>query len=136
MDCLLDTNVCIALINGALPIVRARFDKALDRGARIHVSSIVAFELWYGVANSSRPEWNAKRVEKLFAGPVSVLPFGEEDARVAGRVRAALEMSGKLIGPYDILIAGQALRRELTLITANVKEFRRVKALHWEDWAA
>jgi tRNA(fMet)-specific endonuclease VapC len=136
VDYLLDTNACIALINGALPPVRTRFDKALDRGARIHVSSIVAFELWYGVAKSSRLEWNAKRVEKLFAGPVSLLPFEEEDARVAGRVRAALEMSGKLIGPYDILLAGQALRRELTLITANVKEFRRVKALHWEDWAA
>ena len=136
MDYLLDTNVCIALINGALPVVRARFDKALDRGARIHISSIVAFELWYGVTKSSRPEWNAKRVEKLFAGPVSLLPFEEEDARAAGRVRAALEMSGKLIGPYDLLIAGQALRRDLILITANVKEFLRVKTLRWEDWAA
>jgi tRNA(fMet)-specific endonuclease VapC len=136
VDYLLDTNVCIALINGALPVVRARFDKALDRGARIHISSIVAFELWYGVTKSSRPEWNTKRVEKLFAGPVSLLPFEEEDARAAGRVRAALEMSGKLIGPYDLLIAGQALRRDLTLVTANVKEFRRVKTLRWEDWAA
>jgi tRNA(fMet)-specific endonuclease VapC len=47
-----------------------------------------------------------------------------------------LEMSGKRIGPCDLLIAGQALRRDLTLITANVREFRRVKALRWEDWAA
>src|SRR5580693_3219549 len=119
VDYLLDTNACIALINGLLPSVRTRFDKALDRGARIHVSSIVAFELWYGVAKSSRPEWNAKRVEKLFTGPITLLPFEEEDAQAAGRVRAVLEMSGKLIGPYDLLIAGQALRRELALITAN-----------------
>jgi tRNA(fMet)-specific endonuclease VapC len=135
VEYLLDTNVCITLINGDLPIVRARFDKALDRGAQIHVSSIVASELWYGVAKSNRPELNARRVEKFFAGPVSLLPFEEEDARAAGRVRAALEMSGRLIGPYDLLIAGQALRRELALITANVEEFRRVKTLHWEDWA-
>jgi len=136
VDYLLDTNVCIALINGALPVVRTRFDKALDRGARMHISSIVAFELWYGVTKSSRPEWNAKRVEKLFAGPVSLLPFEEEDARAAGSIRATLEMSGTLVGPYDLLIAGQALRSDLTLITANVKEFRRVKTLRWEDWAA
>ncbi len=136
MDYLLDTNACIALINGALPSVRSRFDKAVDRGARIHVSSIVAFELWYGVAKGSRPELNARRVEIFFAGPVSLLPFEDGDARAAGRVRAALEMSGKLIGPYDLLIAGQALHRDLTLISANIIEFRRVKALHWEDWAA
>lgn len=136
MDYLLDTNVCIALIEGDLPVVRTRFDKAIVRGARLHVPTIVAFELWYGVAKSGHPEWNAKRVAKLFAGPISLLPFEEEDARAAGRVRAALEMSGKRIGPYDLLIAGQAMRRDLTLITANVREFRRVKALRWEDWAA
>jgi tRNA(fMet)-specific endonuclease VapC len=135
VDYLLDTNVCIALIEGDLPVVRARFDEAVTRGARMHVPAIVAFELWYGVAKSNRLESNAKRVEKLFAGPVSLLPFDEEDARAAGRVRAALEMSGKLIGPYDLLIAGQALRRDLTLVTATVKEFRRVKTLRWEDWA-
>jgi tRNA(fMet)-specific endonuclease VapC len=134
VDYLLDTNACIALINGAAPAVRTRFDKALDRGARMYVSSVVAFELWYGVAKSSRPEWNAKRVKKLFAGPVGLLAFDEEDARTAGRIRANLETSGKLIGPYDLLIAGQALHRDLTLVTANVKEFRRVKTLRWEDW--
>ena len=74
MDYLLDTNVCIALINGSLPAVRARFDKALDRAVRIHVSAVVSFELWYGVAKSSRPELNAKRVEVFFAGPLSLLP--------------------------------------------------------------
>ena len=55
VDYLLDTNICITLINGALPVVRARFDKALDRGAQIHVPTAVAFELWYGVAKSNRP---------------------------------------------------------------------------------
>lgn len=135
MDYLLDTNVCIALIKGDLPVVRTRFDEAVARGARIIVPAVVAFELWYGVAKSSRPEINAKLVEKFFAGPVTLLSFEEEDARAAGRIRAALEVSGTLIGPYDLLIAGQALRSDLTLITANIKEFRRVKTLRWEDWA-
>jgi tRNA(fMet)-specific endonuclease VapC len=86
------------------------------------------------VAKSSRQELNAKRVEVFFAGPVSLLPFEEEDARAAGTVRAVLEISGNLIGAYDLLIAAQALRRELPLVTANIKEFRRVKALRCENW--
>lgn len=132
---LLDTNACIALINGRPAAVRARLRKALDAAAQVLVPVVAAFELWYGVARSTRPEVNAKRVEAFFAGPVSLLPFEEEDARAAGRVRATLEAAGKPIGAYDLLIAGQALRHSLTLVTANAREFRRIKGLTWEDWA-
>jgi len=135
MKYLLDTNACIALINDDRPSVRTRLRKALAEGAILLVSSVVAFELWYGVAKSARPEANARLVETFFAGPVGLLAFEPEDAKVAGRVRAALEAVGKPIGAYDLLIAGQALRHQLTLITANGKEFRRVKGLEWEDWA-
>ena len=99
------------------------------------IPTVAAFELWYGVAKSARPEANAMRVDTFFAGPVGLLAFEEEDARSAGRVRAALEAAGKPIGAYDLLIAGQALRHKLTLVTANTKELRRVKGLVWEDWA-
>jgi len=132
---LLDTNACIAVINGRPSSVRARLQKALDVGAEVLVPTVVAFELWYGVAKSAYPDTNARRVETFFAGPVSLLPFQEEDARSAGRVRAALEAAGKPIGAYDLLIAGQALRHRVTLVTANAKEFGRVKGLVWEDWA-
>ncbi|MBZ5549589.1 MAG: type II toxin-antitoxin system VapC family toxin [Acidobacteriia bacterium] len=135
MTYLLDTNACIALINDKAPSVRMRLQKALANDARILVSSVVAFELWYGVAKSARPEANARLVETFFAGPVSLLAFEQEDAKVAGRVRAALEAVGKPIGAYDLLIAAQALRHQLTLITANGKEFGRVKRLEWVDWA-
>ena len=135
MTYLLDTNACIALINGKPAFVRVRLQKALDGGATVLVSTIVAFELWYGVAKSVRQEANASRLEAFFAGPVSLLAFEEEDAKVAGSVRAAMEATGKPIGAYDLLIAGQALRRKMTLITANTKEFGRVKGLLWEDWA-
>ena len=134
MNYLLDTNACIALINGKPASVRARFRKA-NTGANIFVPSIVSFELWYGVAKSSLKEFNAKRLEAFFAGPIAVLPFDQDDARMAGPVRAALEISGKPIGAYDLLIAGQALRHKLTLVTANVSEFARVKGLIWQDWA-
>ena len=132
---LLDTSACIALINNKSPSVRTRLQKALAQDAKVLVSSVVAFELWYGVAKSARPETNARLVETFFAGPVSLLAFESEDARVAGRVRAILEAVGKPIGAYDLLIAGQALRHQLTLITANGREFGRVKGLEWEDWA-
>lgn len=135
MNYLLDTNACIALINGNPASVRTRLEKTLATGAEISVSSVAVFELWYGVSKSSREEFNTKRLETFLAGPVVVLPFEDEDARIAGSVRAALEAAGKPIGAYDLLIAGQALARQLTLVTANVSEFSRVKGMVWQDWA-
>jgi tRNA(fMet)-specific endonuclease VapC len=132
---LLDTNACIALINGKPASVRTRFQKAIIRRVEVFVSSIVAFELWYGVAKSTREEINRQRLEAFFEGPVSILPFEDEDARVAGKVRAALEKKGKPIGAYDVLIAGQALRHKFTLVTANTSEFARVRGLVWQDWS-
>jgi len=73
-------------------------------------------------------------VEVFLGGSVRVLEFGEEDARYAGEIRNTLERMGRPIGTYDVLIAGQALSRKMTLVTANVKEFGRVKGLEWEDW--
>ena len=135
MTFLLDTNACIALINGKPAAVRTRMKKALDGGAQVLVPAVVAFELWYGVEKSTQRQANAQRVEIFFAGPVSLLPFEDEDARVAGRVRAKLEAAGKPMGAYDLLIASQALRHALTLVTANTKEFARVSGLLWEDWS-
>lgn len=134
MKYLLDTSACIALINGTPATVRSRFQK-VAAGGEVYASSIVTFELWYGVAKSARPALNAQRLETFLSGPVIELPFDDEDARVAGSIRAALEVSGKPIGAYDLLIAGQALARQLTLVTANVSEFSRVKGLSWQDWA-
>ncbi|MGC2448029.1 MAG: type II toxin-antitoxin system VapC family toxin [Candidatus Sulfotelmatobacter sp.] len=135
MDYLLDTNACIALINGEPAAVRGRMQKASGKGEHLLVSSVAVFELWYGVGKSARQEFNRKRLETFLAGPILVLPFEDADARIAGSVRAALEAVGKPIGAYDVLMAGQALRHQLTLVTANVSEFSRVKGLHWQDWA-
>ena len=134
MNYLLDTNTCIALINGKPPSVRAKFQTATEKGAKVFVSSIAAFELWYGVAKSSRREFNRNRLEIFFAGPLHPLLFDNEDAEIAGAIRADLEASGKPIGAYDLLIAGQAMRNKLTLVTANSSEFARIKALTWTDW--
>jgi tRNA(fMet)-specific endonuclease VapC len=135
MDYFLDTNACIALIKGEPAGVRARLKDVVGGGAQIWVSSVVAFELWYGASKTQNFERNAMRLRDFFGGGWRVADFDEEDARRAGEVRAQLEREGKPIGAYDVLIAGQALRRGHTLVTANTKEFTRVKGLRWEDWA-
>jgi tRNA(fMet)-specific endonuclease VapC len=133
---LLDTNACIALINGAPVEVRRRFERAIARKGTILLSSVVAFELWYGVAKSRHKELNAQRLEAFFAGPLEWTLFDDQDAREAGTVRAELEAARKPIGAYDVLLAGQARRLGATLVTSNVREFQRVVDLRWEDWAA
>jgi tRNA(fMet)-specific endonuclease VapC len=135
LDYLLDTNACIALINLRDNPVRKRYQNASRSGRRVFISSIVTFELWYGVAKSTRLTWNTERLETFLAGQNAMLPFDAEDALSAGLIRADLELAGRMIGPYDLLIAGQALARQLTLVTVNVSEFSRVKGLKWQDWA-
>jgi tRNA(fMet)-specific endonuclease VapC len=132
---LLDTNACIALINGTQAQVRRRFQRAIKRDSIMLLSSVVAFELWYGVAKSQSKEGNTQRLEAFFAGPLEWTPFDVDDARAAGAVRAELEATGQPIGAYDVLLAGQARHRGATLVTSNVKEFDRVAGLKWEDWA-
>jgi tRNA(fMet)-specific endonuclease VapC len=134
MDYLLDTNACMAVINGQPATVRARLQSEIAAGSRIWVSSVALFELWYGVAKSTKQEFNRKRVEAFLAGPILVLAFDGADSEVAGSVRAALETVGKPIGAYDLLIAAQAKRHQLTLVTANAREFSRIKGLAWQDW--
>jgi len=65
---------------------------------------------------------------------ISLMALEEEDAKNAGTIRVALEAIGRPIGAYDLLMAGQAVRHKITLVTANSKEFGRVKGLTWEDW--
>jgi tRNA(fMet)-specific endonuclease VapC len=132
---LLDTNACIALINGTQAAVRRRFQRAVARDSVMRLSSIVAFELWYGVATSQRKDANTRRLEAFLAGPLEWTPFDDDDARAAGHVRAELEAAGTPIGAYDVLLAGQARRCGATLVTSNVGEFGRVTGLKWEDWA-
>ena len=133
---LLDTNACIALINGTPDDVRRQLQDAVGRESTLLLSSVVAFELWYGVAKSQRKDSNTRRLETFITGPFEYAPFDDVDARVAGEVRAELEEAGKPIGAYDVLLAGQARRREATVVTSNSREFGRVAGLKWEDWAA
>ena len=131
----LDTNAVIAVLNDRTSPVRVRIDAAIGLGSAIAISSIVLFELWYGVAKSARPRRNAQRIVDFLSGPIEILPFEPADAEEAGDIRAALERGGTPIGPYDVLVAAQARRRDALLVTANEREFARVPRLKLEDWA-
>ena len=136
MNYLLDTNAVVALLRNKPARVRERYREAAASGSYVALSSVVLFELWYGVAKSSQVPENTERLRVLLSGDLDLLDFDDEDARTAGQVRATLEKDGIPIGAYDLLIAGQALRRRLTVVTANTSEFSRVAGLRWEDWTS
>ncbi len=128
MRFLLDTSALVDLLRGNLA-----FDDLLrgHRTSDFGVSVLSYYELWVGAYKSRRLEANLRRARAL---EFETLPFSEADAERAGEVRAALEAAGTPIGPYDTLIAGQAISRSLTLITRNLGEFGRVAGLKCEDW--
>lgn len=128
MRFLLDSNAVIALLRGDSGFLRRlREHRPEDFG----IPAIVAHELFYGAYRGKRRTENLARVEAL---PFEVVEFDYEDARQAGQIRAGLAAAGTPIGPYDVLIAGQAMARTLTLITHNTREFERVPGLRFEDW--
>jgi tRNA(fMet)-specific endonuclease VapC len=130
----LDTNVVIVALNQPLSLLRARLNRALVGDVPVAISSIVPFELWYGVAKGERRSHHAARITDFLAGPIKVLNFDAEDARESGDIRATLARAGTPIGPYDVLIAAQARRRNAILVTANKNEFARVPGLQTQDW--
>lgn len=132
---LLDTNVCIEIINGRPAQVREHFEAAVKAKSQLFVSSITSFELRYGAEKSDRKDFNHSRVDIFLAGPVELITFEDDDAKVAGKLRADLEARGKMIGPFDTLLAAQALQRDLIMVTANTREFSRVKGLACENWS-
>jgi tRNA(fMet)-specific endonuclease VapC len=131
MGYLLDTNAVITLLNDTTSktALRARREKPGD----VAVSVIVTHELYYGAFRSRRAARNVALIDAL---QFVVLDFDKEDAQQAGKIRALLASKGTPIGAYDVLIAGQAVERNLILVTHNSKEFGRVPGLRLEDWQA
>ena len=132
MAWLLDTNICsYALKNKPLSVARRLSSKPFTE---VKVSTITAYELFTGCQKSPARDRLLKEVN-AFLAPFTKLEFSAEDAFASGQVRSALEASGTPIGPYDVLLAGQALARNLILVTTNTREFRRIKGLQLEDWS-
>ncbi|NVO12977.1 MAG: type II toxin-antitoxin system VapC family toxin [Rhodoplanes sp.] len=131
----LDTNTIIVALNDPTSRARLRINAAIASASPVLISVIVLFELRFGIAKSTRRDYNSRRLDDFLDGPFDVLPFDAEDAAEAGDIRATLEKAGMPIGPYDLLIAAQARRRDALLVTANSREFARVPGLRSEDWS-
>jgi len=131
MEWLLDTNAVIALVTRRSAALLRRVE-AMEPGT-LAISSIVAHELYFGAYRSQKIEFNLETLRLLFAD-LAILDLDREDARMAGEIRAQLARQGTPIGPYDVLIAGQAKARGMTLVTNNLTEFQRVDGLKCEDW--
>ena len=123
-----DTNVFIATMTRANPVVD---DRMVAHRSEMGLSSVVLFELYFGAFNSARIQHNLDRIARI---GLPMLDLSADDARAAGQVRATLKRAGTPIGQYDLLIAGQALARDLTLVTNNTREFARVGGLKLADW--
>lgn len=130
---LLDTNVLSDFVRGD-PSVRRRMVEMPPE--QLAFSSVTVMEVSYGLALAPARAHRIRPMLEAALQAVQLLPFTVEDARAAGTIRAALRRRGAPIGPYDILLAGCAMARGLTLVTANLRELARVAGLSVETWRA
>jgi tRNA(fMet)-specific endonuclease VapC len=132
MNYLLDTDICIYIINKKPPAVLKRVQS--KRPGQIAISTITLAELEYGIVRSRYPDRNRMALLE-FLLPFAILDFDPAAAAEYGRIRSLLESKSRSIGPMDLLLAAQAKSHHLTLVTNNEKEFVRIEGLRVENWA-
>ena len=128
---LLDTNACIRILNNSSLTLVKRLQQ--HKPSDIFLCSVVKGELVYGAYHSAHPAENLRVLEKFFEPFVS-LPFDDQASLIYGHTRSDLAKIGTIIGPNDLLIASIDISNNLTLISANIKEFGRVAGLLLENW--
>lgn len=131
MRYLLDTNVWVDYLNQRFPGVTERVQRA--NPDELALSTVALAELRYGADKSQHPVRNHARIDVL-AREVPFIDFDVAAAAAFGRLRSALEGQGTPIGSYDMLIASQAISRDLVLATDNISEFGRIGGLKLENW--
>lgn len=131
MKYILDTNACVDYLNGRHPRLTRRFHATAPDD--LCISSVAVAELRYGAEKSAHRQRNHRRLD-VFLGEVRCVDFDRDAASAYGRIRAALERRGAIIGPHDMQIAAHAMALGLVLVTDNVREFRRVVGLKVENW--
>jgi tRNA(fMet)-specific endonuclease VapC len=132
MRYLLDTNICNYIIKKSPARVLEKLTSIQVGDAGI--SSITLSELEYGVAKSSKPQQNRDALS-AFLTPLEILSYDQSAATHYGAIRSYLEKKGILIGAMDLLIAAHAISLSLTMVTNNVREFKRVPDLQLENWS-
>ena len=131
MKYLLDTDGCIELIRRKPPRLIERLTKC--QPGEIGLSSITTAEFRFGVAKSGNPVKNRLALAG-FLLPFEIVPFDESAAAAYGEIRAALEKAGTPIGSMDLLIGAHAVSLGATLVTANIREFKRIRGLRVTNW--
>ena len=131
MTYLLDTNTCIAYLNGRSQNVANKMQQ--KKPSDIVLCSVVKSELWYGAMKSQAPKKVLANLKTFFA-PFISLVFDDSAAQCFSDIRADLAKKGTPIGPYDLQIAAIALANDLVVVTHNTREFERVQDLEIEDW--
>ena len=127
----LDTNICIECLRGTSPLLKETLQSL--EPSRIRIPSMVKAELLHGAAKSANPKRNQELVE-LFLGPFEIAAFDDEGAVQYSRIRSELERSGEMIGFNDLIIAATIIANNGTLVSSNIKEFKRVNGLKLENW--
>ena len=128
---LLDTNICIYLIKNKYEFQAEKVQSQPPYS--IGISAISVAELEYGITKSKYPDKNRLALLE-FLSSFELVPFTQQDAQAFGEIREYLRKKGTPIGPYDLQLAAQCLSRDLTLVTHNVKEFKRIPKLKFENW--
>jgi len=128
---LLDTNVCIHLLNNRHSQIETEFRQ--HSPAEIALCSVVKAELLFGARHSKKVEQNLQRLKQFFQ-PLSSLTFDDKCAEEYGTIRADLSTQGKIIGPNDLMIASIAKAHDAVLVTNNMKGFSRITGLRLVDW--
>ncbi len=128
---LIDTNICIFAIKKRPTAVLERIQSNFEKG--IFISSLTIAELEFGVSNSQHPDENRMALIE-FLSIFDYLNYDEEDAIQYGKLKTILRRAGKVIGPIDMLLASQALSKELVMVTNNTREFIRIPDLEIQDW--
>lgn len=127
---MLDTNICIYVMKNRPSGLRERFDRLVDE---LCISTISLGEMYFGAEKSTRQGENRLAIEE-FAARLELLPFSVDAAAHYGQIRAELERGGRPAGTHDMLIGGHARSEGLVLVTNNLREFRRMPGLRFENW--
>lgn len=130
----LDSNIAIALLRGVSRNAEERLANAIKQGVGLALPSIVLMELRFGVYRAQNTEKAAQVLDRFLLAPFEILPFAQDDADCAAQIRTDLARKGLSIGPFDVLIAAQAMVRDVVLVTNNTREFSRIPGLKVEDW--
>lgn len=131
MSFLIDTNICIYIINN-----RIQGSKAWIKNAGIEnvfISSISVAELEFGITKSNKFNETQTAFYKFLSG-FNIIDFDAASAKSYGKIRADLQSKGKIIGAMDMLIAATAISNRMTLVTNNVGEFSRVNGIEIQNW--